>query len=175
MSSFIMAAVAPKIFLILQMLGALVLIITGILDRVDANDRPGYMFFPLSYIVMPAWTGVLIEITVVCGLVVKTKMHVARNSALVLVYKSLNITCCILCGFLLFRYGEEAVLVYTADFALKQSGDGLYYFSDDMDDDKNLNHLTTISVMALIELFLSIVGAVAFQDRSPYTQAGFQT
>ena len=60
--------------------------------------------------------------------------------------------------------------MYAADFALRQNSDGLYYFSDDLDDDKNLSNLTTISVMALIELFLCILSTVAFQERSPYTQ-----
>lgn len=61
-----MAATAPKICLLLQMLGALVLIITGIGDRVEANNRPSYLFFPLSYIVMPVWTGVLVSFRMLC-------------------------------------------------------------------------------------------------------------
>ena len=74
-----MAAVAPKIILILQMLGALILIITGVFDRVEADNRPGYMFFPLSYIVMPVWTGVLVSFHVlkfpVTGTCSKTTKH----------------------------------------------------------------------------------------------------
>ena len=55
-------------------------------------------------------------------------------------------------------------------FALRRNADGFYYFSDDSEEDTNLSNLTTISVMALIELFLSILGALAFQERSSHTQ-----
>ena len=82
----------------------------------------------------------------------------------------LNITSSILCGFILFWYGEEGVAVYMVRFALRRNADGFYYFSDDSDEDTNLSNLTTISVMALIELFLSILGALAFQERSSHTQ-----
>lgn len=75
-----------------------------------------------------------------------------------------------MCGFVLFWYGEEGVAVYVARLALKQNEDGFYYFSDDLDEDTNISHLTTISVMALIELFLAILGALAFQDRSAHNQ-----
>lgn len=54
--------------------------------------------------------------------------------------------------------------------ALKQNSDGFYYFSDDSDDDTNISHLTTVSVMALIELFLAILGVLAFEDRSAHSQ-----
>lgn len=56
-----MAVVPPKIILMLQMAGAMVLIITGIIDRVEVSDRPGYMFFPFSYVAMPVWTGALVS------------------------------------------------------------------------------------------------------------------
>jgi len=75
-----------------------------------------------------------------------------------------------LCGFILLWYGEVGVAVYAARFALRQNADGFYYFSDDLDEDANLSHLTTISVVALIELFLSIFGVLAFQERSSHTQ-----
>lgn len=57
-----------------------------------------------------------------------------------------------------------------ARLALKQNEDGFYYFSDDLDEDTNISHLTTISAMALTELFLTILGALAFQDRSAQNQ-----
>ena len=59
-----MAAVAAKLILvlvILQTVGALVLIITGIVDRVKAKDRSQDIESPLSFIVMPVWTGSLVS------------------------------------------------------------------------------------------------------------------
>ena len=59
-----MAALAAKLILVLavlQTVGALVLIITGILDRVEAKDRPQYISSPLSFLVMPVWTGSLVS------------------------------------------------------------------------------------------------------------------
>jgi len=97
-------------------------------------------------------------------------VYLTRNSALGVVYNALNITSSILCGFILFWYGETTVAVRVAHFALKQTADGFYYFSDDVNEDTNLFHLTTISVMALIELFLFILGVLAFQERSSQTQ-----
>lgn len=165
-----MAVVPPEIILILQMAGAMVLVITGIIDRLEASEQPANMSFPLRYIALPVWVGALIAMTAACGFAVRTKVYVAKHSALVLVYKALSITSSILCGFILFWYGEVGVAVYAARFALRQNADGFYYFSDDLDEDTNLSHLTTISVMALIELFLSILGALTFQDRSAHTQ-----
>lgn len=63
----------------------------------------------------------------------------------------------------------KGIAVYTGDFPLRQNGDGFYYFSDDLDEDKNLSNLRTYSVMALIELFLSILATGAFHSSPPYT------
>ena len=70
----------------------------------------------------------------------------------------------------MFWYGETGVAVRARGFALKQNADGFYYFSDDENEDTNIFHLATISVIALIELFLFILGALAFQERSSQTQ-----
>ncbi|KAJ7370633.1 hypothetical protein OS493_031048 [Desmophyllum pertusum] len=151
----------------IPILMALVLIIMGILDRVEVIDRYEFVALPISYVVMPVWTGILILITAGCGLAVGVKVQLAANSSLVLVYRSLNITCSFLCGFLFFWYGVGGVSVY----AEKNAGDNKY-IDDHSDDsyDYNFGVLTTIFVMALIELFLCILGTVASQDSSPNAQ-----
>lgn len=61
-----MAVVPPKIILVLQMAGAMVLIITGILDRLDASEQPVNVSFPVRYIALPVWTGALVSNTRYC-------------------------------------------------------------------------------------------------------------
>ena len=56
-----MAVVPRKIILNLQMAGAMVLIITGYFDRLEAIEQPDNMSFPLSYIALPVWTGALVS------------------------------------------------------------------------------------------------------------------
>lgn len=61
-----MAVVPPKIILILQMAGAMVLIITGILDRLEVSEQPDNISFPLRYIALPVWIGALVSNTKYC-------------------------------------------------------------------------------------------------------------
>ena len=59
---YIMAIAAPRLLIkvaLLQWVGAFVMVIAGILDRVQAEDR--VPAFPPSYIVMPLWTGILVS------------------------------------------------------------------------------------------------------------------
>lgn len=64
-----MAVVAHKIILILQMAGAMVLITTGYLDRLDAIKQPTNMSYPFPYIALPVWTGALVSNSMsVCNL-----------------------------------------------------------------------------------------------------------
>lgn len=58
-----MALVPPKIILILQMAGAMILITTGILDRLEASEQPENLSFPLRYIALPVWIGALVSNT----------------------------------------------------------------------------------------------------------------
>lgn len=58
-----MAVVPPEIILILQMAGAMVLVITGIIDRLEASEQPANMSFPLRYIALPVWVGALVSNT----------------------------------------------------------------------------------------------------------------
>ena len=58
-----MAVVPPKIILILQMAGAMILITTGILDRLEASEQPENLSFPLRYIALPVWIGALVSNT----------------------------------------------------------------------------------------------------------------
>ena len=43
------------------MAGAMVLVITGILDRLQASEQPANMSFPLRYIALPVWIGALVS------------------------------------------------------------------------------------------------------------------
>lgn len=72
--------------------------------------------------------------------------------------------------FQFFWYGVGGVSVY----AEKNAGDNKY-IDDHPDDsyDYNFGVLTTIFVMALIELFLCILGTVASQDSPPNAQVNF--
>lgn len=58
-----MAVVPPEIILILQMAGAMILITTGILDRLEASEQPENLSFPLRYIALPVWIGALVSNT----------------------------------------------------------------------------------------------------------------
>ena len=58
-----MALVPPKVILILQMAGAMILITTGILDRLEASEQPENLSFPLRYIALPVWIGALVSNT----------------------------------------------------------------------------------------------------------------
>ena len=58
-----MAVVPPKIILILQVAGAMVLMTTGILDRLEASEQPENLSFPLRYIALPVWIGALVSNT----------------------------------------------------------------------------------------------------------------
>ena len=58
-----MAVVPRDIILILQLAGAMVLIITGYSDRRKAIEQPDNMSFPLHYIALPVWTGALVSNT----------------------------------------------------------------------------------------------------------------
>ena len=58
-----MAIEAPTLLIkvaLLQLVGAFVMVITGILDRMESEDR--VLAFPPSYIVMPLWTGILVSL-----------------------------------------------------------------------------------------------------------------
>ncbi|KAL9961739.1 hypothetical protein ACROYT_G030743 [Oculina patagonica] len=130
------------------------MIIAGIFDRVRRIITP-------SYIVMPVWTGVLILITASMGVAVGTKLNLPSNSALVITYRALNVFCSILCGFILFWYGAP----------LSTYGQ-LAQLTELEDRDKDsFAVVAIIFVMALAEVFLSIMGILASQERnSSYMQ-----
>ena len=58
-----MAVVPPEIILILQMAGAMILITTGILDRLEASEQPENLSFRLRDIALPVWIGALVSNT----------------------------------------------------------------------------------------------------------------
>lgn len=50
------------------MAGAMVLVITGIIDRLEASEQPANMSFPLRYIALPVWVGALVSNATFCML-----------------------------------------------------------------------------------------------------------
>ena len=78
---YIMAIAAPTLLIkvtVLQMVGAFWLVIVGIIDRVQAVDR--VTAFPLPYIVMPLWTGILVSSRQqLCSMLILLDVSVQNN------------------------------------------------------------------------------------------------
>ncbi|XP_068748158.1 uncharacterized protein [Montipora capricornis] len=153
---YIMAMASPTLLVKvtgLQMLGAFCLVIVGIIDRVQAVDR--VTAFPVPFIFMPLWTGILILITAVLGLNMGIMRTQLTNSALVITFKTLNIFCSILCGFILFWYGTD-LSTYAQ---LAQNGV--------VKDSGSFAVVAIIFALALIEILLLIMGVFASNKRNP--------
>lgn len=126
------------------------MVITGIFDRVLRVS-------PTGLIGMPIWTGLLIMINAGLGVVVGTKMN--PNTPLATTYRSLNVFCSFLCTFLVGLYGSW-VISFTASA-----------YDGPVVDHSNVAVVAIIFVMALIEVFLAIMGTFASNERnSTYMQ-----
>ena len=78
-----MAIAAPTLLIkvtVIQMVVAFGLVIAGIIDRVQAEDR--VIAFPLPYIVMPMWTGILVSFRQRCSMLIL--LHVYRWKTFIL-------------------------------------------------------------------------------------------
>ncbi|RMX44955.1 hypothetical protein pdam_00017085, partial [Pocillopora damicornis] len=142
----------------LQALLALAMITAGVFDRVKTDSN-------VSRIVMPIWTGFLVSIQTA----VKKTLNdlrlafVSRNMLLILLvsaavgvvmvatYRAMNIFCSILCSLIAYWYGWLFITV-------------LSYETDET------AIVGTIFVLAMTEIFLSILGTMASMERNPYSQ-----
>ena len=79
----------------------------------------------------------------------------------VITYRALNISCSILCGIILFWYSNRA-----ASEAKLKATPGTFDRFDEFFDEDNLAIVVILFLVALIEIFLSILGTLASQNRN---------
>lgn len=144
----VMAVLSPNLIRglvsTLQALLALAMITAGVFDRVETDSN-------VSRIVMPIWTGFLLLVSAAVGVVMVNKTNSPYFFSMVATYRAMNIFCSILCSLIAYCYG---LLFIT-------------FLSYETDETAIVG---TIFVLAMTEIFLSILGAMASMERNPYSQ-----